>query len=141
MRRYLLDTSLLSALLLKRPFAKHLITPWMKEHEVVTSILVYGEVYEYIQIRSDSLYLKIKLDEVISEIKPLTVTYSIMEKYGVIRRVLRPKRNLIGDIDTIIAASALERNLTLVTSDTDFKRVPDLKLLLIPRSKLKRDKH
>jgi predicted nucleic acid-binding protein len=38
---------------------------------------------------------------------------------------------LIGDIDTLIAATALERNLTVVTIDTDFQRVPDLSVILL----------
>jgi predicted nucleic acid-binding protein len=40
---------------------------------------------------------------------------------------------LIGDIDTLIAATALEYGLTLVTTDTDFERVPNLSLILLPR--------
>jgi predicted nucleic acid-binding protein len=138
MRRFLIDTTLLTAYLLNRQFALQLIKPWIKKREVVTSILVYGEVHEYILGRSDYSKLQTRLVDLIEEIRPIYLTYQIMERYGVIRRLLRPKRSLIGDIDTIIAASALERNLTLVTSDTDFKRVPELKLMLIPRSKLAR---
>jgi predicted nucleic acid-binding protein len=37
----------------------------------------------------------------------------------------------MGDIDTLIAATALERNLTVVTIDTDFQRIPDLKVVLL----------
>jgi predicted nucleic acid-binding protein len=50
-----------------------------------------------------------------------------------IRRKLRPPhgKGLIGDIDTLIAATALERNLTVVTTDTDFQRVSGLKILLM----------
>ena len=47
MRRYLLDTSPLAALLLARPAAVELIAPWMERHEAATSILVYAEVVEY----------------------------------------------------------------------------------------------
>jgi hypothetical protein len=36
MRRYLLDTSPLAALLLARPAAVALITPWMERHEAAT---------------------------------------------------------------------------------------------------------
>jgi predicted nucleic acid-binding protein len=41
---------------------------------------------------------------------------------------------LIGDIDTLIAATALERNLTVVTIDTDFQRVPNLRVILLSRT-------
>jgi PIN domain len=40
---------------------------------------------------------------------------------------------LIGDIDTLIAATALEYDLTLVTTDSDFVRVPGLNLILLDR--------
>jgi predicted nucleic acid-binding protein len=40
-------------------------------------------------------------------------------------------KGLIGDIDTLIAATALERTLTVVTYDRDFQRVPDLKVILL----------
>ena len=39
--------------------------------------------------------------------------------------------NGIGDIDTLIAATALERDLTAVTTDSDLERVPQLKFMLI----------
>jgi hypothetical protein len=46
MRRYLVDTTPLSALVTNRPAAVALITPWIRAHEAATSILVYGEVLE-----------------------------------------------------------------------------------------------
>jgi predicted nucleic acid-binding protein len=61
-----------------------------------------------------------------------------MRRYGDIRRALRPTQSLIGDVDTIISATALERGLTLVTADGDFERVPGLTLVMIPRSQLGR---
>ena len=39
---------------------------------------------------------------------------------------------LIDEIDTLIAATALDRNLTLITSDADFQRVTQLRLTLLP---------
>ena len=44
------------------------------------------------------------------------LTYPIMRRYGDLRRLLRTSNALIGDIDTIIAATAFERNLTVVTA-------------------------
>jgi hypothetical protein len=54
MRRYLLDTAPLAALLLARPAAVDLISPWLHHHEVATSILAYAEVVEYIKDFSDA---------------------------------------------------------------------------------------
>jgi predicted nucleic acid-binding protein len=63
-------------------------------------------------------------------IYPYFLTYAILERYAAIRRALRPPHGpgLIGDIDTLIAATALERNLTVVTMDRDYERVPGLKV-------------
>jgi len=139
MRLYLLDTSLLAALVNARPFAVSLITPWMHSHEVVTSSLVYAEVVEYLKSRPNFLANRVSLRTLLREIYPYSPTYAILERYADIRRSLRPPHGpgLIGDIDTMIAATALERNLTLVTTDGDYQRVPSLKLMLIERADLR----
>ncbi len=138
MRRYLLDTTPLAALLNARPAAVALITPWMQQHEVVTSSVVYAEVIEYIQGRPDFPARRAALRTLLREIYPYSPTYAILERYAAIRRQLRPPHGpgLIGDIDTLIAAAALERDLTLVSTDRDFQEVPNLKLMLIPRASL-----
>src|SRR6058998_3763312 len=139
MRRYLLDTSPLAALLLARPAAVALITPWMQRHEAATSILVYAEVVEYMKGRSDFSTRHAHLRTLLGEVYPYFLTYRILERYADLRRSLRPPHGpgLIGDIDTLIAATALERNLTMVTIDTDFQRVPGLHAIVIPRDSLK----
>ena len=68
-------------------------------------------------------------------ISPYSLSVSVVELYADIRLSLR-RGKLIGDIDTLIAATALNHNLTLVTIDPDFKRVPDLKLMLLTRDQL-----
>lgn len=69
----------------------------------------------------------------------LNLTLAIEDRYALLRRALRPPHGpgLIGDIDTLIATTALEEQLTLVTADGDFQRVPGLTLMLLPRSQLK----
>ncbi len=133
MKRYLLDTSLVAAYLQNRNGAIELITPWIKKHEAATSILVYAEVTEYIKGLSDYAKRASDLRGLLRTIYPYFLTYSILERYAEIRRMLRPPKGsgLIGDIDTLIAATALERNLTIVTTDSDFERVPQLKVKLV----------
>ena len=138
MRRQLLDTPLLAAYLFNRPFAVGLISPWIRAREAATSILVFGEVHEYILGHPNYPVLHARLLELLKEVPPFFITYPIMRRYGEIRRTLRRTNDLIGDLDTLIAATALERNLTVVTADGDFRRVPSLKLMLIPRSQLAR---
>jgi len=135
MRRYLLDSTPLAAYLNGRGEAVELIAPWIAGREVATSILVYAEVQEYVKDLPRSLRRQEELRLLLQAIYPYFLTYAILERYVHIRRRLRKPHGpgLIGDIDTLIAATALERNLTVVTTDTDFERVPGLSLRLLPR--------
>jgi predicted nucleic acid-binding protein len=136
MRRYLLDTAPLAALLLARPAAVDLIRPWLNRHEVATSILAYAEVAEYIKDMAAAPRRKLQLHTLLGEVYPYFLTYPILERYADIIRSLRKPhgKGLIGDIDTLIAATALERNLAVITYDTDFQRVLGLKVKLLSRS-------
>jgi predicted nucleic acid-binding protein len=138
MRRQLLDTPLVSAVLLNRPVAVSLVRPWIEAGEAATSILVYGEVNEYIRGRPDYASLHARLIDLLKGMPVLFLTYPIMRRYGDLRRVLRSTNDLIGDVDTLIAATALERRLTVVTADEDFRRVPGLSLMVVPRAQLTR---
>src|ERR671914_1254109 len=139
MRRYLLDITPLAALLLARPAAVDLITPWLNRHEVATSILAYAEVVEYSKAFVNAKYRQSQLRTLLGEVYPYFLTYPILERYADIRRRLRKPhgKGLIGDIDTLIAATALERNLAVVTIDTDFQRVPTLPVILLSPSSMR----
>src|ERR687895_754331 len=138
MRRYLLDTAPLAALLLARPAAVDLIRPWLNRHEVATSILAYAEVVEYIKDFADAKRRQPQLRTLLGEVCPYFLTYPILERYTDIRRRLRKPhgKGLIGEIDTLITATALERNLTVVTIDSDFQRVPQLQVILLSPTNL-----
>jgi predicted nucleic acid-binding protein len=75
----------------------------------------------------------------LNQILPLTPNIAIMERYAAIRRSLRPPHGpgLIGDIDTVIAATVMEHHLTMITADGDFARVSGLQLLQVDHSWLK----
>lgn len=139
MRRYLLDTTPVAAYLQGRPKAVALMTPWIRRQEAATSALVYAEVTEYIKGLSDYPRRADDLRRLLRSVYPYFPTYAILERYADLRRALRPPNGpgLIGDIDTPIAATALERNLTLVTTDSDFTRPANLvglKLMLLDRT-------
>ena len=139
MRQYLLDSTPLAAYLNGRREAVELVTPWVTRHEVATSILIYAEVLEYIKDLSDPLRRQGELRRLLRAIYPYFLTYAILERYVEIRRQLRRPHGpgLTGDVDTLIAATALERNLTIVTADTDFERVPGLRVMLLPRTSIR----
>jgi tRNA(fMet)-specific endonuclease VapC len=62
------------------------------------------------------------------EILPLS--QAVMEHFAIVRGALpRQIRQQIGDMDILIAATALEHDLTLLTRNLkDFQQIPDLKL-------------
>lgn len=138
MRRYLLDTTPLSGLVTNRPAIVATVAPWMRAHEAATSILVYGEVLEGLLGRPNLAQRHRDLISLLGEIAPYFITYPIMQRYVSLRRQLRPPYGpgLIGDVDTVVAATALEYNLELVTTDGDFIRVPGLRVLLLDRMTL-----
>lgn len=138
MRRYLLDTTVLAAYLLARPGAAQLITPWLNPFSIATSILCYGEVVEYIKSSPDYPARLIQLQELLSDVYPFFLTYPILERYADIRRELRAKGQLIGDVDTLIAATGLEHDLTVVTTDAhDFQRVSGLSVMATTSQELR----
>jgi len=133
MRRYLLDSGPLAAYLLGRQTAPALVRPWIRRRAVATSMLVYGEVIEYIMGMAGAQRRRTELRRLLRTVHPYFLTYAILDRYADIRRRLRPPYGpgLIGDIDTLIAATALEYRLTLVTTDGDFERVPGLDLIRV----------
>ena len=52
MRRYLIDTSVLAAYLFNRQTITDLLTPWITDRQAATTILVYGEIIEYLRERA-----------------------------------------------------------------------------------------
>ncbi len=134
----MLDAGPLAALLHDRPAASALMRPWLVAHEAATSILVYGEVVEYLKPSAHFSIHHQGLHDLVGEIRPFFLTYPILERYADLRLTMRRPRGtgLIGDIDTLIAATALERRVQVVTTDGDFLRVPDLGVLLLDRTSL-----
>lgn len=140
MRRYLVDSSILAAYLHGRSTVVSLLTPFIEASELATSILVYAEVVEYLMGLKNFKNKRTQLRKLLGAIYPYFVTYSILDKYAEVRRELRPPRGkgLIGDIDTLIAATALQRKLTIITTDKDFLRVPKLEAIFVDPKSLRR---
>lgn len=136
MRHYLVDTTPLAAALNNRPPAVALLSPWVTSRELGTSMLVYGEVIESFKGHPDVRRRQGALRALLRVVHPYLLSYPIMERYADLRRLLRPPHGpgLIGDVDTLIAATALTHNLELITTDHDFLRVPGLRVMLLDRT-------
>jgi len=137
MAGYLIDTTPLAAYLLGRTKARALITPFISRRQACTSMVVYGEIFEYLRgyIKPPSDF-----DSYHDQLRNLltwgvfsyNLSFSVLERYADIRRALRGpgKPGIIGDVDTMIAATALEYDLTLITADSDFQRVAGLTVMM-----------
>ena len=138
MRRYLLDSSILTGYLKGRKVVT-LVEPWVDHNLAATSLLVYGEISEYNHSFPNFARRQTELRALLRQVYPYGLSYLILGRYAELRRMLRPPHGpgLIGDIDTLIAATALVYDLTLVTTDSDFTRVPELDLMFLPRDLLK----
>jgi tRNA(fMet)-specific endonuclease VapC len=129
MTTYLLDTTPLAAYLFGRRKAVERIHPLITAADALTSIVVYGEIEEFIKPMPNYHDLHNDLRRQLREIRPLPVTYAIMDLYADIRLQMRVPRGagVISDSDTLIAATALRYGLTIITANSkDFRRVPDL---------------
>ncbi len=134
MRTHLLDTSILCEVLLRRATATAFVRKSILSGRAATSIVVVGEALERVMGRDDYVLLRQRVVQLQDIVYPYSIDRAVMERYAAIRRALRPPHGpgLIGDIDTLIAATAIEHGLTLVTMDRDFERMPGLDLLLVP---------
>lgn len=138
MRRYLLDSPVLTGYLKGRKVVT-LVEPSVAHNQAATSLLVYGEISEYNYNFPNFAHRQKELRALLQQVYPYGLSYLVLEQYAELRRKLRPPHGsgLIGDIDTLIAATALVYDLTLVTTDSDFTRVPELDLMFLPRDLLK----
>jgi predicted nucleic acid-binding protein len=120
---YLLDTNILSELR-KRERGDVKVIDWfhsVPEEKLFLSVLVLGEVRKGIElvrrrdpIQAQALEAWLSALETTYEQRLLTITASICDRWGRLS-ALRP----ISAIDSLMAATALENSMVLVTRNTD----------------------
>jgi predicted nucleic acid-binding protein len=143
--KYLLDTGPLTAYLLGRQGAVARLDALILGGEAATSSLVYAEAIEYFHSFPHFQQLQAELRGILHEqVKRLYPTYAVCEQYAMLRRAMRLSRTptgqpagLIGDMDTMIAATALAHSLTVITIDGDFARVPGLSHQILTLAQLR----
>jgi tRNA(fMet)-specific endonuclease VapC len=129
MSSYLLDTDWIVDILNGQEKAIHTVLE-LASAGLAVSIITYGELYEGAAFARDPEPALSGLRNFLKGKAILPLTQPIMERFAHIRGSLpRPVRQQIGDLDILIAATCLERNLTLLTRNLkDFQHIPDLKL-------------
>ncbi len=100
---------------------------------VAISIISLAEIYEGIFTSKDPAKSQQLLDEFLApDLKVLGINEDICRVFGMERTNLRKKKQLIGDMDLLIASTALHHNLTILTNNLKhFERVEGLKTFSI----------
>lgn len=125
---YLVDTDWVVEYLKGRePAATSL--PQLRHDGLAVSLITFGEVYEGIYSgRDPERYEEIFL-RFLRRAQVLPLNRTILRHFALIRGQLRSRGQLIGDLDLLIAATALHHDLTLVTHNLrHFSHIPNLKL-------------
>lgn len=99
---------------------------------LAVSLITYGELYQGAYYARDPEQALSLLRDVLDGKETLPLTEAIMERFAIVRgQLTRNQRQQVGDMDLLIAATALEYDLTLVTFNVrDYRLVPDLALHL-----------
>ena len=93
------------------------------------SILTFGEIYEGILHGSNRPVHESGFRRFLEAVDVLPLTRSAMRRFADLRGALRRQGELIGDIDLLIAATALDYRLILLTRNLrHFHRIPGLRI-------------
>lgn len=123
---YLIDTHWVVSWLNARQDAVTLLSS-LEPDGLAISQATYGEIYEGIYFGRDPKRTEAVFRRFLRSVSVLPVNQAIWRRFAQIRGQLRGQGQLIGDMDILIAATALHHGLVLVTANVrHFGRVPDL---------------
>ena len=123
---YLIDSDWVAAFLKGRADATALLNT-LSPDGLAISVITYGEIYEGIYYGMDPKGRERGFLEFLRGVRVLPLNRRIMKRFASIRGDLRSKGLLIGDMDLIIAATAITHDLALVTGNVrHFQRVQGL---------------
>jgi len=124
MIKYLLDTGLIIRHLRGQRRIVQLMRRLGKSSRLAISTVTLLEVYN--GMYSDEEYATKKL---LSRFTSLDMDRNVAERAGKLTRLLRERGHTIGIADTVIAATALQQDITLVTLNiAHFKLVPGVRI-------------
>lgn len=127
--KYLLDTNICIYIIKKKPEHVRKKFNSFPMGSIGISSITLSELEFGIHKSSMPDKNRLALDEFILPLEILNFDSHASRFYGKIRYVLESKGKPIGSLDTLIAAHALSRKLTLITNNIkEFKRVPALKI-------------
>ena len=130
MIRYLADTNILGyfARHSPGPLQQRMLSAMLKQ-EVAISAITRAETRYGLALLKANDKRRASVNLLLREYPALPWTTDAADRYGDIAAHLQQSRQVIGEMDTLIAAHALAEGLILVTHNTrHFERIPGLKL-------------
>jgi predicted nucleic acid-binding protein len=123
---HLVDSDRTIDYLNNRPEAMAVLDPLIRAGELATAVIVIGEVREGFIGHAIGMA---RYEDFLASLEVLDVDREVAAIYAELRSTLRKAGQLMSDNDLWIAATALRHGLTLISRDTAFDRIPQLKLL------------
>ena len=124
---HLLDSDRLIDYLDDRRDARSLLAPFIEARQIATSIIVLGEIHEGLLGDAQRSLKLSSLNDFLGAVPALTIDPATAQVFADIRSALRRSGQIINDHDIWIAATALQHDLTLISRDRHFDRIPGLK--------------
>ncbi len=126
--RYLVDSDWLIDASVGVPTAINLLAR-LRDEGLAVSIISHGELFEGALGSPDPQTELARFRRFLSRFALLPLDDTIMERFAHNRADLRRRGQLIPDLDLLIAATAQQHDLTLVTRNIrHFERIPELRL-------------
>ena len=127
---YLIDTDWVIDLLASVPEALQLLDR-LAQDGIAISIIAYMEAYQGVERSPHPEEAQSKLTAFLNSVPVIPLTPAVAQRCARLRETLRKQGRRVNarSLDLIIAATALEYNLTLVTRNAeDYADIPGLKL-------------
>ncbi len=120
----ILDTDIAIDFLRRREYARELLNHWANEGLLAISTLTHLEIYQGMKAKEEGP-TNAFLDGLIS----VYVDVSVARQAGVLLRDLRSKGTTIGIADAIVAATALQLGVPLLTNNVEHYPFPNLEVI------------
>jgi predicted nucleic acid-binding protein len=120
----ILDTDIVIDFLRRREYARELLDHWANEGLLAISTLTHLEIYQGMKSGEEKATNSF-LDGLIT----IDVDIPIARQAGILLRNLRSKGITIGIADAIIAATALQFGVSLITNNTEHYPFAGLKVI------------
>jgi tRNA(fMet)-specific endonuclease VapC len=127
---YLVDSNIVIDHLADIPTASALLEQLALDG-IAISIVTYMEAFQGVEQSPNLRYAREKFHAFLAGVLILPFSFAVAERCARLRKTLKSQNKRVNSraLDLIIAATALEYNLTLATKNTDdFKDIPDLPL-------------